>query len=111
MQINDRVRCESGEEGTIIAIFRSDVYMIFYEFTHREEFIGWSSYPDWKEKPVYKVHLDVPRKSATLEQWVSTAIEKGINKEEAQKDYFNCPVVSCWDVAHDSIQLVKKEPK
>ena len=100
--INQKVKPKNGTfkgvEGTVIAAFTPEYFLRVCTVSGIDE--TWSqTHPGWREVPVVLIKFDEARKSATFEEWVTSAQLKGIicwskNETLMRQQYEDqCPVV------------------
>lgn len=88
--------------GEVVGFYDPIFFIKFYKFNDWDK-----NYPSWREKPVAVVEFDEYKKSATLEEWIDSAVKKGISKEAALSNYDQCPITNIVMVPCDDLEKIE----
>lgn len=113
IQIGNKVKSKNPkgsfqDEGIIVALIQPEYFKI--SLTGKTDpNITWSkNFPNWEEKPVVLVLFKQLRRSATLEEWIQSGIDQGIDPKQCEKTYdYKCPLVNQAVFPYDDLQIVE----
>lgn len=102
--------------GTVVGLVKADFYVdtILNANGTRTPYIDpgvvWGrTCPNWREELVAFVFLNIPQRSATKEEWVTSGVAQGFRKEDCENNYERqCPMVQQLVFPESDLEIVEE---
>ena len=112
MNIGDTVKSinpdgQIQDAGQVVAIFEANFFLQSMKWPDPDHIWG-RLYPDWKNSPIVGEWFETPQRTATLEEWTTSAEQQGHSRQLAERTYkAQCPVTNFVAFPIEDLQVQK----